>query len=227
MTCSVCGGPIRSKRNISGICNGTGECKRQARLAAVKRWREAHPEKVTEAWAAYSPGYKQRRAALDAQRREDPEFRARMLATVQAFKTDPRTAERVKGYNRRGRQAYMARADRPCSWPEGCAEHAQVGSKYCRPHHNASELQRYHRTAAERKQAMAERQGWLCPLCEDYLPPGLGRTHVDHVIPRAVLPIEEDWNLQLAHARCNQEKSDRVTPQAIELAAAHGLGLAT
>lgn len=210
MTCSVCGGPL-GKNNKSGICTKTAECRRK---------------KNALDWAAYSPGYKQRRAELDAARREDPEFCERTRAAVQAFKTDPKNAERVRGYNRRGRQAYMARADRPCLWAGECAKHAQVGSKFCHPHHNANELQRYHRTAAERKEAMAERQGWLCPLCEDYLPPALGGTHVDHVIPRAVLVIEEDWNLQLTHARCNQEKSDRLTPQAVRLAAERGLVLA-
>ena len=77
----------------------------------------------------------------------------------------------------------------------------------------------------KRKVRVAERQQWICPWCMDYLPPSLARTHVDHIIPRAIMPIEEEWNLQLLHARCNQEKSDRITPQAIALAAEHSLSL--
>jgi len=74
---------------------------------------------------------------------------------------------------------------------------------------------------------MARDQAWVCPWCSGQLPPSLTRTHVDHIIPRASgLVIEEAWNLQLLHGRCNQEKSDKITIRAIILAAEHGLTLA-
>lgn len=121
----------------------------------------------------------------------------------------------------------MARDDRPCLFPDSCDTHAKVGSKFCAEHARVESNRHYHRTAAERKQQLAERQAWLCPWCNEYLPPSLSGTHVDHIIPRASgLVIEDEWNLQLLHGRCNQQKADRITPQAIELAAEHGLVLA-
>lgn len=224
--CQLCGGPV-SKRNTSGFCHQTPECKRKSLAAANDRYHEKHPEKRSERWAAYTGSYKGRRAALDAERRKDPEFRERVRLAVQEFKTDPANAERVREYNRRGHQRYMARSDRPCLFPDGCGEHAKVGSKFCAEHQRTEANRHYHRTAAERKAAMAEAQSWICPWCSGYLPPSLARTHVDHIIPRASgFVIEEDWNFQLLHARCNQAKSDRITPQAIALAAEHGLALA-
>jgi 5-methylcytosine-specific restriction endonuclease McrA len=187
-----------------------------------------HPEKSAAKWAAYSPGYKQRRAELDAGRRQDPGFREKAREAVQEYKTRPENTERVRAYNRAGRQRYMARADRPCLFPAGCADHAGVGLKYCPEHHRAEANRRYRSAAARQREAMAERQQRLCPLCLDYLPPSLSRTHVDHVIPRASgLVIEEEWNLQLTHARCNLAKSDRITQQALRLAAEHDLILLT
>jgi 5-methylcytosine-specific restriction endonuclease McrA len=222
-SCTQCGGPV-SKKNISGFCSRSPECARERQRVIQRRWYEAHRDQVAEKWAAYSPGYKERRAELDAQRRQDLEFRKRQMAAVQAFKTDPANAERVREYNRRGRQKYMARDDRPCLNPGGCSDHARIGSIYCREHGQIAASHAYYRTAAGRKWLLAERQEWVCPWCKEYLPPTLDRTHVDHIIPRASgLVIEEEWNFQLLHARCNQQKSGKVTPQAVALAAEHGL----
>lgn len=227
MPCSVCGGPVKSKRNTSGICNSSVECRRAAQRVADRRYQEAHPEKAAEKWAAYGPGYKERRAELDQKRLRDPEIRARRAAATQDFKTRPENAERVREYNRQGRHRYMARSDRTCLSPDKCSAYAKVGSKFCPEHQRIEARRHYHRTTAERKQQLAEGQSWICPWCSEYLPPSLARTHVDHIIPKASgLVIEERWNLQLLHSRCNQEKSDRITTQAIALAALHGLSLA-
>jgi hypothetical protein len=46
------------------------------------------------------------------------------------------------------------------------------------------------------------------------------------VIPKSSgVVIEDEWNLQLLHAGCNQAKGSRITLQAIALAAEHGVTL--
>jgi 5-methylcytosine-specific restriction endonuclease McrA len=230
--CQGCGGPV-SKRNTSGFCHRTPECKRKAQAVADARWYAAHPDAAAARWAAYGPGYKARRAELDSARHLSSKRRGpgksyeEKLAAVQEFKTRPENTERVREYNRRGRQRYMARTDRPCLYPAGCEQHAEAGLKYCRPHHNEEAMRHYRQRASRIKVRLAGAQEWACPWCGQALPLTPAGTHVDHIIPRASgLVIEEEWNLQLLHGRCNQEKSDKITPQAIELAAEHGLTLA-
>lgn len=225
VACLLCGGPV-SKKNTSGFCNQTPECKRNSQRIANERYHAAHPERAAQRWATYKESYKDRRRQLDKDRLSDAEVKAKRAAAVQKFKTDPANAERVREYNRRGRQKYMSRADRPCLSPDGCTVFAKVGSKFCTEHARAEASLFYYRTAEQRRRSLAEIQRWLCPWCQDYLPPSLARTHVDHIIPRSLgLAIEEDWNLQILHGRCNQQKADRITPQAIALAADHGLVL--
>jgi len=221
--CQLCGGPV-SKKNTSGFCRKNPECAKKSQAVARARWYATHREQQAANWAAYSPGYAERRAELDTRRRQDPEFRVRTRAAVQEFKTRPENAERVREYNRRGRQKYMSRADRPCLSADDCTEYAKVGSKFCPEHARVEAVLFYYRTAESRRQALAEAQEWICPWCSDYLPPSLSRTHVDHIIPRASgLVIEEDWNFQLLHGRCNQQKSGKITARAVALAAEHGL----
>lgn len=45
-----------------------------------------------------------------------------------------------------------------------------------------------------------------CFYCGELIPSGAG--HVDHVIPRQLVQHDEPWNLVLAHALCNEQKSD-------------------
>jgi CRISPR/Cas system Type II protein with McrA/HNH and RuvC-like nuclease domain len=45
-----------------------------------------------------------------------------------------------------------------------------------------------------------------CFYCGEVIPTGAG--HVDHVIPRQFVQHDEPWNLVLAHALCNEQKSD-------------------
>jgi hypothetical protein len=45
-----------------------------------------------------------------------------------------------------------------------------------------------------------------CFYCGEMIPVGDG--HVDHVIPRQFVQHDEPWNLVLAHALCNEQKSD-------------------
>jgi hypothetical protein len=55
-------------------------------------------------------------------------------------------------------------------------------------------------------------QNGCCFYCGQ--PLGDGPIHVDHVIPRAFLRHDEIWNLVLAHAACNLDKSDLLPPRA-------------
>jgi 5-methylcytosine-specific restriction endonuclease McrA len=224
--CQLCGGPV-SKRNVVGFCNQSQECRKAARRAHFDRWYTDNKDVAAARWSAWYSENREQRAVYKKEYRQDPANKASGLAYTQAFKADPENAERVRGYNRRGRQRYMARDDRPCLHSGGCDEFAKVGNKFCPEHIRIESNWSYHRTAEARRQALAERQEWICPWCSQYLPSSLSRTHVDHVIPRASgLVIEEDWNFQLLHGRCNQQKSDRITAQAVALAAEHGLVLA-
>jgi hypothetical protein len=45
-----------------------------------------------------------------------------------------------------------------------------------------------------------------CFYCGELIPSGSG--HVDHVIPRQFVQHDAPWNLVLAHALCNEQKSD-------------------
>lgn len=68
-----------------------------------------------------------------------------------------------------------------------------------------------------------ERDGWVCRLCDlpvprwllgdkrDPLAPTL-----DHVVPRSRGGGHEEWNLQLAHRRCNSAKRNRL-PAIVQL----------
>ena len=224
-TCQLCSGPI-SKRNTSGYCSQNPECKRKAQAVADARWHAAHPERSaarTRAWSLKNP---ERRRAINAKADSDPARHARKLLGNKRWKADPANADRVREYNRRGRQNYLARADRPCLFPGGCSQRAEVGLKYCRPHTNAENRRLYRQRAGRLKSRLAKAQEWQCPWCGEPLPSSLSGTHVDHIIPRSSgLVIEDEWNLQLLHRACNMAKFDKVTPQAIALAAAHGLVL--
>ena len=53
-----------------------------------------------------------------------------------------------------------------------------------------------------------EAQDGICPLCNRELEPHL--IQVDHIIPFTYGGGNERNNLQLAHAKCNNQKSDKV-----------------
>ena len=50
-------------------------------------------------------------------------------------------------------------------------------------------------------------QGNICFYCGNELSHD---THVDHVLPRQVIQHDHIWNLVLAHAQCNMDKSDKL-----------------
>lgn len=72
---------------------------------------------------------------------------------------------------------------------------------------------------------LAERQDWRCPWCKKRLPRDLLNTHKDHIIPIARGGPELDWNFQILHGTCNGQKRERMTDEAVALAAEHGITL--
>src|SRR5215469_4632513 len=70
---------------------------------------------------------------------------------------------------------------------------------------------------------LVELQHWRCRWCGDYLPDSPPGTAIDHIIPRVYGGPHRRWNLQLLHQECNSAKGSKVTAEAVELAAAHGV----
>lgn len=89
------------------------------------------------------------------------------------------------------------------------------------PMHNACRPPAYWRNAiqvsARERQAIYERDGWLCQLCGDpvdrTLPPQdrMAAT-LDHIVPRSLslFPDDSPENLRLAHRACNSARGNRV-----------------
>jgi 5-methylcytosine-specific restriction endonuclease McrA len=101
-----------------------------------------------------------------------------------------------------------------------------AGSKFCREHQNSEARRRAQRKRRRTARRLAVVQGWTCTWCERTLPEDLAGIHIDHIIPKASgFVIEDEWNLQVLHDVCNLSKSDRITPQALALAAEHGITL--
>ena len=53
----------------------------------------------------------------------------------------------------------------------------------------------------------------------------LADCEIDHIIPKSVTLIEEDWNKALLHWWCNAEKWNYIRPEALKLAQEHGVDL--
>lgn len=64
-------------------------------------------------------------------------------------------------------------------------------------------------------QAIWDRDGGICQLCDEPIDPGLAwpdpmSKTLDHVLPLATGGTHEPANVQLAHALCNCIKGDRI-----------------
>lgn len=200
--CEVCGASMRWSK--SGVCSRTAACRREA----VRRSRLAH---------------------LDTRRADDRNRWANLTADQ---RESERKADRARyaadpSIKRASAIRWLQRTDRPCKHAaEGCAKLALAGSHYCREHHRADVKLKRERRQVKLKTRLAERQGGLCPWCEEELPDDLDAVHVDHVIPKASgVIIEDDWNLRVLHARCNIVKGHKLTAAAIALAVGRGVNL--
>jgi 5-methylcytosine-specific restriction endonuclease McrA len=60
------------------------------------------------------------------------------------------------------------------------------------------------------RRAIFERDGGLCGICGESADPQ--SFHLDHIIPIAAGGPHYEWNVRVAHPRCNQSKGARVDP---------------
>jgi 5-methylcytosine-specific restriction endonuclease McrA len=126
-------------------------------------------------------------------------------------------------YHRDYLREYMQRPGRPCRYASsGCLEFARTGGNTC-PAHNRADTARRHR---QKLLGMLVAQDWQCTWCGEPMAEDLCAAHIDHIIPAARGGPDVEWNLQALHGQCNITKSDKLTPQAVTLAAEHGIELA-
>jgi 5-methylcytosine-specific restriction endonuclease McrA len=208
-TCDVCGDALRSD-NKFGVCDRTPACVAERH----RRWRLANPEIV-----------RARRRTPDARAQERRRARARRASDPEGMRAYRRqwraaNAETERERNRKDRM----RPDRPCRYRRalGCTDFALPGRLACLTHGRAEATARARRKKARLRQKLANRQVGVCTWCATPLPTLLAGTHVDHIIPVSRGGPDMDWNLQLLHWQCNEAKADRLTEQAIALAAEHG-----
>lgn len=79
--------------------------------------------------------------------------------------------------------------------------------------------------ARDQCRQLAERQNWRCPWCSRRIRRDLRDTQKDHIIPVVRGGPDVDWNWQILHSGCNNQKREFLTEQAIALAAEHGITL--
>jgi 5-methylcytosine-specific restriction endonuclease McrA len=202
---------------IALYCLGCGI---QIRVTSKYGYCKQNPECMRQ-WAALH--YAANRDAILAQQKE---YYAANVERITAV--NERWAKANPEKKRTAAKRYMARADRTCMWPD-CQEFAHPGSPYCRPHKNEDQLRRHNRKLASKTLSLYQSQFGFCP---DSAHGGCGQplvtpegNHIDHLIPRARGGPDEDWNLQLMHAVCNDRKQDALVPAAIRLIAERGLNI--
>jgi predicted nucleic acid-binding Zn ribbon protein len=196
--CQRCSAPIQAD-NKYGYCQQDPGCEKERNRQKALIWYYGHLEVV--------------RARLrSASRREI----SRRWAAADRAANPERHAAAVK--------RFLQRADRPCR-TGGCEEFATVGQRECRWHKQESSRVWRQEQRLGTTRTLAARQYWTCTWCGGRLPEDLADCEIDHIIPKSLKPIEDDWNKALLHWWCNAEKWNYVTPQAIELAAAHGIDL--
>lgn len=79
--------------------------------------------------------------------------------------------------------------------------------------------------SANQKQKMSTAQHGICTWCDLPLPDDLAEAEVDHIIPVSRGGPNLPWNRCLMHLRCNRRKKDRLTDEAMALAAQYGITL--
>jgi 5-methylcytosine-specific restriction endonuclease McrA len=197
--CAICG---LATTDTYGACQRTPKC----RLEWAKRYRLIAGDELRGQW--------QERYASDA------EFRQKVNERNQAAREA--NPERMREIGRKTR----ARPIRPCRYAKaGCMEPCRPGSSACREHDNEDKQRQRERKRQRLQQQLADRQDGMCPWCSLPLLADLAAAHVDHVIPASRGGPDCLWNLQLLHPKCNRTKGDRLTPEALALASAHGINL--
>jgi hypothetical protein len=196
--CQRCGGPVQAD-NKHGFCQQNPECEKERdRLKSV-------------AWYYGNLEVARGRLRSDSHR----EVSRRWAAQDRSANPEKYAAAAKR---------FLQRDDRPCRVAK-CEEFAMVGQRECRQH--KQESSRIWRQEQRRGTTgkLAERQDWICTWCGCRLPEDLADCEIDHMIPKSVTLIEEDWNKALLHWWCNAEKWNYITPEALELAQEHGVDL--
>ena len=216
--CECCGTPTASKLRV---CRRTPACQQES------------SRRLKPATSVYRPCEVcgQRTTAALRLCRRTPECRSERArrargADREAVHERERAHRQASGdIIRAANRRYLQRADRACRHAAaGCEDFATPGSLLCPEHNRADCRRRYERKRDALTRALAAAQAWRCTWCELPLPVDLVGVAIDHIIPKASgLVIEEGWNLQALHTPCNGSKKDKLTPQALELAHAHGL----
>jgi 5-methylcytosine-specific restriction endonuclease McrA len=195
--CEVCGGPVRSE---TGVCRKTQECKREF-------WRRTQ--------AAGRGGLLPTRPCAVCSH-----------PTWSKYGVCNQTEACRREAGRLSARALLLTPGRRCRDFGQCGALANLRSYYCTEHASAANKRHKKTRRSAEVQFLGSRQEWICPWCDLELPDDLTDIEVDHIIPKASgLVIEEDWNLQLLHGRCNVEKFSRITDDAIRLATEHGFQL--
>jgi 5-methylcytosine-specific restriction endonuclease McrA len=210
--CSVCGGPVRSDSK-HGVCIRTPECmKERERLR-----RAANSEARAAQWSAW---YQKNKSHRREYQRKD------RAAKPEVYRARDRSRTINREAHARAIKKYLSWTDRTCRYAHaGCAEFALPGGQTCRAHRTEDNRRHWRAWDARQRESLGERQSWMCVWCSQSIESG-AKTDIDHIIPKSSgFVIEEDWNLQLLHSSCNRSKSDRITAQALRLAAAHGIEL--
>lgn len=219
--CEVCG---RSTTSAFRVCRQTKECDNEW---ARRRYVGADPAvRAVRAEAKRRADRNRYGADPDRYRAADQQWYAanREKAAQATRKYHAAHPEVLLAIKRR----YMQRADRPCRYVKaGCIEFALINDVCCREHRKSDRRRHKERKRTRLIAKLATAQDWICPWCDLPLPEDLAGVHIDHIIPKASgFIIEDEWNLQALHHPCNARKFDMIIPQALALAAEHGIPLA-
>ena len=247
VSCEICGEPTTE---TPGICTRSAECRRIRKLRLANRDLPTYGPCEICGQITRSAGRvckktqecrneRDRRRESRAARPHDPrpcDICGR--PTESTFGVCQKTPECQREFTRRRRaadpvatreaiRAYRQREDRPCRYAKaGCVEFSVPGVLCCQKHQIEDNRRHRLRQRTKAQRRLAEMQGWLCTWCDQPLPDDLAQTEIDHVIPKASgVVIEDDWNLRLLHSFCNRTKYAKITPEALALAAEHGITL--
>ena len=205
--------------------------KEEVRLNAI-RWRRENPEKAKEADKASKA--KRRANDLEGARRAERNKRRRQrAANPEKAKADARESarrlrERDPGYHKRWFENW--RVENPEKF-QAFVEKRRVDTKKWRLANPEKAKALWLKREASKKNAsivdiverlvVAERDKWICYLCERPIDPLLsyctpdgkwepGYLNVDHVLPLARGGEHSYANVKASHAICNSYKNDRL-----------------
>lgn len=101
---------------------------------------------------------------------------------------------------------------------EVCGEQLSYANRYATAHRRCRADKSWWIPDLER-QAVYERDGFVCQLCDDPVDVNLDSRDamsatLDHIVPRSLGGLNEPANLRLAHRSCNSKRGNRVEEDA-------------